>query len=622
MCGLVGYMDLASREAADPILLEEMAECLRHRGPDSAGSFVDGATGFGFRRLSIIDLSTGDQPIYNENGDVVVVCNGVIYNYKEIQKDLEAKGHCFATNCDVEAVVHLYEEFGYDLFPRMNGQFAFALYERKEKRLVLARDPFGIAPLYYTLKNDVLIFGSEIKALLKHPLVYAEVDLIGLDQIVCFPGLISPLTMFKGISALPPGHFLVVENGAMEIRRYWDLEYPVGDGGGGELADRQIADYVEEFSAIFEGSVRRRLQADVPVGVYVSGGLDSSMVAGVMRRLRPDGELVSFAVAFEDARVTEEKYQRLMAQSADTRHHEVRFTTADVSRYFHDMIYHAECPVKETYNTCSMALSALTHAHGIKVVLGGEGADELFAGYPGYRFDAFAARSPKPPSHEEARYRLALWGDGHVGYEKTYSQFARSRQALYSDAAWNELAPRNALSQPLVDGSSLRARHVLHQRSYLDYRLRLADHLLTDHGDRMLMAHSVEGRYPFLDAEVVDFARCAPPEVKLRRLEDKYVLRQAARRFVPTSIVDREKFGFHAPGSPWLLAQNLDWVEDALSADRIRRQGYFSVDAVEALKSRMRAPGVVLDPRTDDDLLLIVLSFNVLIDRFDLPSLS
>jgi asparagine synthase (glutamine-hydrolysing) len=285
------------------------------------------------------------------------------------------------------------------------------------------------------------------------------------------------------------------------------------------------------------------------------------------------------------------------------------------------MIFHTECPVKETFNTCAMALSSLVRQSDIKVILGGEGADELFAGYPGYRFDAFAAesgRAASKPSNDELQLRQTLWGDASVGYERGYVGYAAHRLQLYSADVRARLRESNALASPLVDRSKLIGRHPLHQRSYLDLKLRLADHLLTDHGDRMLMANSVEGRYPFLDPEFVEFARELPPGLKLRGLDEKYILKRLAARFVPKQIVQREKYGFHAPGSPWLLRQNAEWVNDLLSPERIRRDGYFDPAFVEHLKRRSSDPKFHLDARADDDLLVIVLSFNLFCDIFQM----
>lgn len=615
MCGFVGCLDLYQRRPVDEPAIRSMTAALTHRGPDAEGVLIDAGFGVGFRRLAIVDIAGGDQPLTNEDGSLVLVCNGEIFNDRELGERWLGGRHRLKTRSDCEVILHLYEELGDRLLDHLNGQFAFALYDREARRLLLARDPVGIAPLFYTVVDGYLIFGSEIKAILRHPKVRAELDPVGLDQVLCFPGLVSPRTMFAGIRALPPGCALVCAAGAPVVKRYWDLDYPVG---AIEPA-RDVDAYVDELAACFEGAVRRRLRADVPVGVYLSGGLDSSLVAAMMRRLQPDAALRSFAVAFDDPAVSEQRYQRLMADTLRTEHHEIRFDDDEIQRRFTQMIYHAECPVKETYNTCVLALAETTRAAGVKVVLGGEGADELFAGYPGYRFDAFAALSEggaRAPD-AELRCRERLWGDATVGYERRYAEFAERRAALYSDALLDRFeTDGDALSTQLAEPARLRGRHPVHQRSYLDMKLRLADHLLGDHGDHMLMAHSVEGRYPFLDRELIECARRMPPDLKLRDFEEKYVLKRMAERWVPDAIVRREKFGFHAAASPALLRSGAAWVDALLSPERIRRDGYFRVDTVEALKARCRARDAALDPRHDDDMLLVVLSFNVLLDTF------
>ncbi len=613
MCGISGVIDLDHRTPADPAVLHAMSEALIHRGPDSRGLAIEGCAGLGFRRLAIVDLQTGDQPLYNEDRSLVLVCNGEIYNSGALTAQYLAS-HKLATRSDCEPILHLYEEFGDGLLDKLEGQFAFALYDTAKRRMLLARDPFGVAPLYYARRGSLLIFASEIKAILKHPAVRAEVDLVGLDQVVCFPGLVSPRTMFEGISALPPGHALICENGTVSLRQYWDVDYPAADAPPALGA----ADYEERLAELFAASVSRRLRADVPVGLYLSGGLDSSLVAAAAHAALPDTTMRSFSVAFDDRRASEEKYQRIVAAAIGSQHNEIRFSEADIFARFSRMIYHAERPVKETYNTCALALSEATHDAGMKVVLGGEGADEFFAGYPGYRFDAFRTRAARPPAvpDEEKKQREILWGDASVGYERNYAEFGRARAALYAPQLRETILRDGALAHPVADGARLKGRHPLHQRSYLDVKLRLADHLLGDHGDHMLMAHGVEGRYPFLDRDLIAFAATIPPDLKLHGFEEKYIVKRIAAGRVPAAILEREKFGFYSVSSPVLLAAGQGWVEDLLSPARIRRDGYFCAETVEALKARYRTPDFRLDPRYEDDLLLIVLSFNVLRDTF------
>src|ERR1700674_546534 len=620
MCGFAGYIDLSGERMADRELLVRMTDKLAYRGPDSAGFFVERHVGLGFRRLSIIDLVTGDQPIYSEDRHVVLLCTGEIYNWQELRSELEALGHVFATRSDVEVLIHLYEEDNSAAFlTRLNGQFAFVLYDRSRQVLVLARDHFGVAPLYHAVAGGYFLFGSEIKALLEHPAVPREVDLTALDQVLCLPGVVSPRTLFKGIASLENGRRIVVRDGRIEISTYWDLDYPLA----GELPDQAPEScHLERMAAALERSVRYRLQADVPIGLYLSGGLDSSLIAALARRLRGPGQH-TFSISFADPTIDEARYQRLMAGRLEAVHHEIRFDWPEIATRLEDAVYHCECPIKESYNTCSLALSAAARSEGFKVILGGEGADELFAGYPGYVFDQLGPRRAgkrDPAALAEEALRERLWGDPNLFYETDLHAFRCSRAGLYSKALKGELATFDCLNFPLVDKQLLRGRHPIHQRSYLDFKLRLCDHLLADHGDRMVLANSVEGRYPFLDVDVIDLVREIPPRLKVHDFTEKYILKRLASDLLPPQIVQREKFGFRAPGSPYLLRQRIEWLDDQLSYERIERQGYFDPDRVEALRAKALS-GDQLNPHLETDFLMVVLSFNLLCDRFALPAL-
>src|ERR1051325_6754543 len=382
MCGLVGLIDTRYQQKPDRELLVRMTDKLVHRGPDSAGYFVDHYVALGFRRLSIIDLESGDQPIYNEDGSVVLLCNGEIFNYLELKKALIQKGHSFRTNSDVEVLLHLYEEHGIDFLNNINGQFAFVIYDRKNRRLFMARDHFGINPLYYTIVNGLFIFASEIKAILQHPQVSREVDLTGLDQTFSFPGLVSPRTMFKGIHSLKSGHHIVVENGEVSVKEYWDLDYPPLSAASTSKSEHE---YVDELKELLTRSVKYRLQSDVPVGFYLSGGLDSSLIGALIGQVAPDTRRHSFSIGFTDEDISETKHQQLMSEFTRSIHNEIIFDWSEIVERLSRMIYHCECPVRESYNTCSMALSAAAKNAGVKVVLTGAVADELFAGYVGYR---------------------------------------------------------------------------------------------------------------------------------------------------------------------------------------------------------------------------------------------
>jgi asparagine synthase (glutamine-hydrolysing) len=620
MCGIVGYMDLRGDGRIDRETLVRMTDTITYRGPDSSGYFVVDNLGLGFRRLSIIDLVSGDQPIYNEDGSLVLICNGEIYNHLDLRKELIQQGHTFATRSDVEVLLHLYEEEGEEFVKRLNGQFAFALFDRKKNTLVLARDHFGINPLFYTVVDGLFIFASEIKAILAHPAVPREVDLTGLDQVLSFPGLVSPRTLVRGVSSLKSGHRITVNRSRVAVVEYWDLDYPKAS----ECSyDKPESYYIDELEQLLFRSVKLRLQADVPVGFYLSGGLDSSLIGAAIAKVSGNGRSRSFSIGFTDTDICEAKFQHQMARHVNSAHHEIVFDESEVIQRLSDMIFHCECPVKETYNTCSMALSEAVRRAGIKVVLTGEGADEWFAGYVGYRFDSIRARQNKKAEQEsthETELRQRVWGDKNVIYEIGLSSSQQQNQELYSKAANEYFADFSCLNHEVVNQERLVDRHIVHQRSYLDFKLRLSDHLLSDHGDRMALANSVEARYPFLDKDLVDFARRIPPDLKLHGFTEKYVLKRIAEKFIPRNVVEREKFGFRAPGSPFLLKQNVEWINDLLSYERIKRQGYFNPTVVEALKTRYSRPGFKLNFPFESDYLNVILTHGIFLDLFKMPN--
>jgi asparagine synthase (glutamine-hydrolysing) len=621
MCGIAGTYDMRREGRVDPSVVERMGATLTHRGPDDAGRFVHQNVGLAFRRLAIIDLEGGNQPICNEDSSLVLMCNGEIFNYRELRSQLLARGHQFRTNCDVEVIVHLYEEYGTGCLDKLNGQFAFVIYDKENDSLFLARDHFGINPLFYTESNGVFIFASEIKAILECPSVEREVDLTALDQILSFPGVVSPRTMFKNVSSLPGGHFITVKNGDLQISRYWDLDYP----REGEISyDKSESYYVENLRAILEQSVKYRLQADVPVGLYLSGGLDSSIITSLARQFS-DERRHSFSINFTDKEISESKYQELVARNTESEHHEILFDWKEISERLRHVIYHCECPLKESFDTCSMALSEAAKSNGVTVVLAGEGADELFAGYVGYRFDHLGNRGLPPTYFEqvmEEDLRERLWGDRNLFYETSLYALHEIKTTLYSSALNEQFYEFDCLGFGLVDKNLLEGRHFIHQRSYLDVKLRLSDHLLSEHGDRMALASSVEARYPFLDINLVEFAKTIPPGLKLNQHVEKYILKKLAMGMLPEEIINREKFGFRAPGSPYLMRQNIEWVNDLLSSELIKKQGYFDPQVVESLKKEYSKNNFALHPHLESDLLMIVLTFGLFLELFKLPNLN
>ncbi|MSR64383.1 MAG: asparagine synthase (glutamine-hydrolyzing) [Verrucomicrobiae bacterium] len=371
MCGIAGIVNLAAGAPPDERQLRQMLAMIRHRGPDEFGIYLDDAVGLGNARLSIIDLSGGQQPIANEDGTLWIVFNGEIFNYVELRPELEAKGHRFATHSDTEVLLHLYEEYGPKCLERLNGQFAFAVWNTRDQSLFLARDRLGVRPLFYTRTGGRLIFGSEIKAILSDPGVRAEIDPVTLEQVFTFWSPLSPRTIFKDIVELPPGHWLLAKRGEVTVNRYWQMSFA-------EVPASR--DYLEEFESLLVDAAKIRLRADVPVGAYLSGGLDSSTIAAIIRNFTSN-RLDTFSITFSDADFDESSYQQQMAKFLGTDHQVVHATHEDIGRIFPDVIWHAEVPLTRTAPAPMFLLSKLVQDRGYKVVLTGEGADEFLAGY-------------------------------------------------------------------------------------------------------------------------------------------------------------------------------------------------------------------------------------------------
>jgi len=620
LCGICGAFSFSTGRPVSEANIGRMSRTIVHRGPDDDGLFVDGAVGLGFRRLSIVDLATGNQPIPNEDRTVWLICNGEIFNHGELRDELRARGHQFRTRSDAEVLLHLYEEMGERLLERINGQFAFALFDKTRNRLLLARDHFGVAPLFYTVVHDTFVFASEVKAILAYPGVERRVDMTGLDQILSLPGLVSPRTMFEGISSVPPGHRVIVDSNGVDSKAYWDLVYPPE---GESLETRCENSYREELESTLMRSVRRRLQGEVRVGAYLSGGLDSSLVTAMMVA-NGANPVRTFSITFGDRMFDETKYQRIVADHVGCLHNQVDLGLEAIEGRLRSAIWHSECPIKESYNTASLTLSAAARDHDVPVVLSGEGADELFAGYIGYRFDAFRRQrgTGVPLERREAELRRQLWGDETIFYENDLARHETERALLYAPMVRENFPAFEFARSGLVDTDRLKGIHHQHQRAYLDMKIRLGDHLVGDHGDRMLLANAVEGRFPFLDIEVADLARRMPPDMKLRNHVEKYILKEVGRSYLPDTIVDREKFAFNAPGSAYLIRQGTDWVEHMLSPETICRHGYFDPARIEALKRRSLDEEAAPGGGNENDVLMTVLTFGVFLELFDMPQLG
>jgi asparagine synthase (glutamine-hydrolysing) len=606
MCGIFG--DIGWNGPPDEAGLRAMDRCLAHRGPDSGTVTINSGIALGSRRLSIVDPAHGAQPFVSDDGSVVVVCNGEIYNHQELRQSLRGR-YRFRSNCDVEVLPYLYQERGINFVSELNGQFAIAIHDRSRDVLWLVRDRFGICPLHYHRGKRVR-FASDITALLKAGGPSGELDLRGLDQALALPSVVSPRTMFEGVESVRPGHWLKITRDGVSEHEYWDLCYPAEPDLPPEGS---VDEHAERISTVLHRAVRRRLQADVPIGLYVSGGLDSAMIAAMASWPAAPGVSHVLSVGFPQAELDETRHQKAVAARLGHPRRHVEVTVDDICRRLEHTVRHSEVPMRESYNVASLMLAEAAHAEGIRVVLSGEGADELFAGYSGYRFDELRsglAAAPVPQAVLAARD--TLWGDPGYGYDLDFAALEAERLALYSPELRASFAEFDFTRFPLVRRDRVRGRHLMHRRSYLDVKLRLADHLLGDHGDRMTMASSVEGRYPFLDPEVVAAAVAIAPGWKLRDFEEKYVLRRAAASWVPRSVVEREKFPFTAPSSPYLVRHAEDFVRDHLSPETLRRQGLFDPQRVRELIDTYASPDYRMSQPLRTDCLMLVLTTTIL----------
>jgi asparagine synthase (glutamine-hydrolysing) len=608
MCGIAGFLGIPNTSFERRQLLERMVAALDHRGPDEHGVYLDGDVGLGHARLSIIDVSSGQQPMLSADGNVSVTFNGEIFNYIELRDALIARGHRFRTDSDTEVLLRLYEDRGLDLVSELNGDFAFAIWDKRENRLVMARDRMGVRPLYYARHHGGLCFASEVKALLTVPGIQAELDPIALDQIFTFWLPLAPRTPFKGILELPPAHLLIAKGSDVSVRPYWRLEF----GDVDTLGRRSEASIAEELRALLTDATRIRLRSDVPVGAYLSGGLDSSIVAAVTRQIKPD-QLRTFSVTFEAAEFDESAFQREMADLLGTEHDSVKVSGADIGAMFPDVIEATERPILRTAPAPLFRLSGLVRDHGFKVVLTGEGADEVFGGYDimkEAKIRRFCADQPNSQRRPLLLQRLYPYLPGLKGQSQKYLEaFFRVQASEMGDPLFSHLPRfRNTAGAKVFFSNELRGAlgdydaldelraalpadfgrwHSLAQAQYLETAYLLPGYILSSQGDRVAMAHAVEGRFPFLDHRLVEFAARIPPRLKIKVLREKHILREAMRDLLPPLVGNRPKQPYRAPdASSFVGANAAPYVETSLSAAAVGNAGYFNPRAVEKLRQK------------------------------------
>ena len=610
MCGISGIFDTKARAQIDGQVIDRMLTAIRHRGPDGQDVFLKEGIGLGFVRLSFLDLEGGMQPLKNEDGSVVMVTNGEVFNYKELKEELLARGHTFRTETDVEVILHLYEEEGLDFPKRLNGQFAIALYDEKKEQLILARDQIGICPLLYTVKDDRVIFASEAKAILEVPGTERKLNLKAVDQLMNFPGAVSPETFFVGIRSLRAGHMLVFKRGSeMRDIEYWDLRFPE------EEEDRGEAYYTERLRELIKKAISRRLIADVPIGFYISGGLDSSVVASFIGKFLLNS-YYSFSAEIGSGELDETRFQQIVKKHVQSEHYSTKVSEKEIWDDLANVIYHAESAVKESYDVAAYRLSALVQSSPAKAVLTGQGADEFFCGYVGYMVDLFRHMQKGQMSAEEQAANEMLWGDPFFRYERNHPEIRKIHQSFYVPEIRANHDSFCATAESPIDPSKLTGLSSQKRRSYIDYKLRLSDHLLIEHGDHMFFSHSVEGRHPFLDAELLDFVVTIPDKYKLRGVNEKYILKRAGDGIVPDEILKRQKFPFPAPGMSAMIKKPTQ--ADYLAEDRIRAQGIFDPARVEELKQMYAQEDFKLMGAYEIDYLLIIMTVTMLCEQYKL----
>ena len=606
MCGIAGFFGSGVLPDAAPALLQRLAGTLGHRGPDEKGTHAAPGIGLAHARLSVVGLADGQQPMADASGDLVISYNGEIFNYVELRERLQARGRRFSTGSDTEVILHLYDEMGTACLDELNGDFAFALWDARRRSLWLARDRMGVRPLYYTDIGGTLFFASEVKALMQVQGFAAELDPVALDQVFTLWAPIAPRTAFKGVSELPPGHMMIAQEHERMVRPWWRLEFP----RDGEF--ETPADPVGELGALLEDATHIRLRADVPVGAYLSGGLDSSLITALAARLAP-GRLETFSVGFRSAEHDESRWQAEVAERLGVANHRVFCGEEEIAADFPDIVAHAECPVLRTAPAPLYRLAGLVRDNGMKVALTGEGADEVFAGYDIFREAAmrrFCARQPgsaRRPllfqrlypylpqlQRQSADYLAHFFSAGTDELtDPLFSHRPRFRSTaaaklFYSPALKDALGTYDAAADLTAQLPEEFGRwHPLNQAQYLETRFLLPGYILSSQGDRVMMAHGVEGRFPFLDHRVVTFAAGLHPNLKLRGLKEKFILKEAARGLVPDAVVDRPKQPYRAPDSQaFSVPAARPVVDAAFSGDALAGAGLFNAGMVEKLKCK------------------------------------
>lgn len=616
MCGINGIAALSMQTRINEKDVSSMLPPLRHRGPDGHGVYIDPCqrAGLGHARLSIIDIAGGTQPMHNEDRTIWVTFNGEIFNYIELRKILLKEGHSFHTQSDTEVIVHAYEQYGDDFVQYLNGQFAIGLWDSRRQRLLLVRDRVGIVPLFYTRQGDRLLFASEIKGLLPQLSKAPSISPVALDQIFTFWAPRSPNTLFKDIFEVSPGHMLILENGRLRESIYWDWRFPEQ----GDYLKASDAELAEQLYDLLADATCIRLRADVPVGAYLSGGLDSSALTALIKR-HSSAPLKTFSIGFEQQSLDESDFQKQLIEHLDVENSRILCRNGDIAENFPTTIFHTETAILRTAPSPMRQLSGLVRDSGYKVVLTGEGADEALGGYDLFKeakIRQFWARHPQSEwrphllkalypyletSGTQAKaylrnyYSIGLDNPDQPGFSHLPRWFTTAQCKVFFSQELNASLRENAtdrLTEQLP--TDFNRWHSFNRSQYLEAKTLMGDYLLCSQGDRMLMANSVEGRFPFLDHRVIEFANRLNPRLKMRALNEKYLFKQAMRNHLPGQILERHKQPYRAPDIPaFFSAHPPAYVDDLLSQEKLNSYGYFDTQKVGFLLKKARRGGSI-----------------------------
>ena len=636
MCGICGVV--TDGPPPDVDLVRRMMGRLRHRGPDGSGYFRDHRAALGHTRLAIIDTAGGAQPLCNEDENLWITFNGEIFNYVELGEELRRLGHTFRTASDTEVVVHAWEEWGESCFSRFNGQWALALWDRRAERLVLSRDRLGVRPLFFRRDGRGLVFASEVKALFADPSVPRELDPAGLDQTFTYWSTVAPRTIFRGIEQLEPGYVAMLDRDGFRTAPYWSISFPEQGRETGQDTAENAAALRER---IIEATRLRFLRSDVPVGAYLSGGIDSSVTAAVIARYT-EAPLHTFSLRFDDGEFDEGDYQQKMAAELGAQHQDIVVSHADVAEVFPDVVRHTETPILRSAPAPLFLLSRLVRDHGYKVVVTGEGADEVLAGYDIFRearVRLFWSRDPQSRKRDRAAELLYPWMARSPGRAPAFARsfFGQNLDpddpALSHRPRWDSTAAVKALLTPgtreAVDGSDARdvtsmmpagseSWDPLARAQWLEMTTLLPGYILASQGDRMLMANSVEGRFPFLDRDVVELANGLPARHKLCGLDEKHLLKRAFADLVPEEILHRPKQPYRAPDAASFFSreQQPEWLREVTSPAAVRAAGVFDPGQVSGLFAKCARTGGLRMGNTDNMRVLAVLSTQLVHQQF------